>query len=1326
MEINRETQELLSAINLSPQDLKEISTTFLNLPRGWRLFSAGDAPIYVVLADRFRSSDREKLNPREPSYLYVIQTETQLFLYLGRKDTEGLFVEVIPSNRGIILSTLREVFTGLNFSNKLKVTVTLNRLYGDLKDKLQAGQDFVNRGLFSTQYLKTRLLTNVKVQLDGKTVAEHVGNPERVLTHMGWGVKEVETQPYRILELRLRDRTLGACVISPRPDFDLIQEGKVAPSYVAISLLRSYEWVFVTDGVKWRLYYSRAPSSDNYFEISLRGAGGEDPRLQYFIRFFSPEVYQEVNGQRKLDQILVEGAKVGKAIQDQLRKKIMEGDLFLNLVRGVLDLDPLKEYSDEDLRQAKELATRLLFRLLFILYAESRGILPVERSSQPTKYSEISLHNLLGRLDGFESRGDGDEIWVELKKLFRVIRKGDPQYNVPGYDSELFDEGDLDRKVVRNKFLLPALRDLGFDGKERIDYAELGVRQIGDIYEGLLGLDVARAEEDSYIVDGRVVSAKALSDLKEKPTGMIRKGDVFLKPSPERKSAGAFYTPDEIVRFLVTKALEPHLREREEEFSRLMKEYRETPAKDLEERIENLVFGIRVLDPAMGSGHFLVRALEELTRWAIELVKRYPDSPLARRVKEAREMAVKTLRERGFDVDETLVNDYVMLRRMILKRCIYGVDINPMAVELAKLSLWLSSLSVGLPLNHLDNNLKAGNSLIGVLRREEGGTLDLFTFDQKKRSLREVRESLDLTLEEVEREKELDRKSRDDVQKMRYDVITASYMDERFEKISKLSDPTRISEEDKKRLERLVEDHMFFHWPLEFPDVMESGGFTVVVGNPPWDNVKPRDDDFFDTIIPGIRKLSSKTKKEPLYRKYLKDSKIREQYELYIAKREEEMRYFNPPNKKLKSTYRLHGGELNLWRLFLERMINLVAKEGTLGVVVPSILLNGAKSSSIREQLLKGKIEYLYDFKNELGIFPDIHKSYAFTLIIWRNSSKSQHIKVGFRLTDLSILSDPDISKEKDKILTIDRDIIEKFSPSLFIPRYSRNDARIMEKIINLPSLELLNIQFLNGFNKTLDRDLFRTDGKGWPLFEGKNFHQFLPYYEIPEFTFLPDDAIKRLSNTKLGSKVKEFLEKPKLCYREVASSTNVRTVIACILPPSTFYVHDVWSMYTTDLDLRWSLYLLGILDSLVFDFVARLFVEMNVTKEIMKNMRVPKPDFSSPLVYRLLKISAILSSPDDKFKQLTDLVGEKPRKISMKERIDLTAELNAIVAKLYGLTREELDYVIKTFKFEENPKLYQLDDPNQEIKWDDKLVRQFNGEVAKRVLSYFDNLEVH
>lgn len=166
--------------------------------------------------------------------------------------------------------------------------------------------------------------------------------------------------------------------------------------------------------------------------------------------------------------------------------------------------------------------------------------------------------------------------------------------------------------------------------------------------------------------------------------------------------------------------------------------------------------------------------------------------------------------------------------------------------------------------------------------------------------------------------------------------------------------------------------------------------------------------------------------------------------------------------------------------------------------------------------------------------------------------------------------------------------------------------------------------------------------------------------------------------------------------------------------------------MYTTDLDLRWSLYLLGILDSLVFDFVARLFVEMNVTKEIMKNMRVPKPDFSSPLVYRLLKISAILSSPDDKFKQLTDLVGEKPRKISMKERIDLTAELNAIVAKLYGLTREELDYVIKTFKFEENPKLYQLDDPNQEIKWDDKLVRQFNGEVAKRVLSYFDNLEVH
>ncbi|MEM1622489.1 MAG: hypothetical protein QXJ30_11380, partial [Metallosphaera sp.] len=91
--------------------------------------------------------------------------------------------------------------------------------------------------------------------------------------------------------------------------------------------------------------------------------------------------------------------------------------------------------------------------------------------------------------------------------------------------------------------------------------------------------------------------------------------------------------------------------------------------------------------------------------------------------------------------------------------------------------------------------------------------------------------------------------------------------------------------------------------------------------------------------------------------------------------------------------------------------------------------------------------------------------------------------------------------------------------------------------------------------------------------------------------------------------------------------------------------------------------------------------------------------------------------------KELTDLVGEKPRKISMKERVDLTAELNAIVAKLYGLTRDELDYVIKTFKFKENPTLYQMDDPNQEIKWDKKLMWQFNGEVAKRILSYFDSL---
>ncbi|MCG3109214.1 hypothetical protein L3N51_01504 [Metallosphaera sp. J1] len=1324
MEINADTQEILSALNLTQQNLREISTALLNVPKDWRMFSPGDVPIYVILAEKFRPSDREKLRPGDPTYLYVIQTVSQVFLYLGKREAEGLFVEVVPSNRGIILGTLRETFSGMSYGNKLKVNVALNKLYADLKNKLQAGQNFINRGLFSTQYLKTRLIPQVKVQVDGKTVSGHVGNPERILTHMGWGIREIETQPYRILELHHRGKVLGACVISPRPEFDLIQEGKIASSYVAISLLRSYEWVFLTDGYKWRLYYSKAPSSDNYFEISLRDAGGEDPRMEYFTRLFSPEIYQEVDGKRKFDLILIEGAKVGKAIQDQLRKRIMNGELFLNLVRGVLDHDPLKTYREEELREGKELAMKLLFRLLFLLYAESRGILPVDERTGNEEYRKISLDNLLKRLDGFEGREEGDEIWVELKRLFRVIREGDPAYNVPGYDSELFVEGDLDRKVIRNKYLLPSLRDLAFDGKDRIDYAELGVRQIGDIYEGLLGLDVAQAEEDSYVVEGRVVSAKALNDLKEKPTGLIRKGDVFLKPSPERKSAGAFYTPDEIVMFLVRKALEPHMKEREEEFSNLMKEYRERPTQELEEKVKDLVFGIKVLDPAMGSGHFLVRALEELTRWAIQLVKAYPDSPLAREVKIARESAIKALRERGFNVDESLINDYVMLKRMILKRCIYGVDINPMAVELAKLSLWLSSLSMGLPLSFLDAHLKAGNSLIGVVKRENGGSLDLFTFAERKKSLDGINNSLDLTLEEVNREKEIMKKSEEGTEKLRYDVITASYMYERFEKLARLSDPSRMSEEDRKELERLRKDHAFFHWPLEFPDVMEMGRFTVIVGNPPWDNVRPEDDDFFDVIIPGIRKLSSKTKKELLFKKYLEDPKIRQEYELYKRRREEEAKYFNP-NKKTKPTYMYQGGELNLWKLFLERMINLVNKSGTLGVVVPSILLRGAKSSAMRKVLLEGQIMYLYDFENKEGIFPDIHKSYTFTLLVWRNWNKSKQINAGFGLYDVSVLLDPEASKEKEKLLALDTDIITQFSSdTMFIPKLSHQDLVILKKLLSFPSLKSLNIEFLRGFDKTNNKNLFRTDGKGWPLIEGKNFHQFLPYYEATEFTVLPEEGIRQYSKTKLGDKAKEFFERPRLYFRNVAHSTNVRTVIACIVPPNTFSSNAANMIYHQSMDLRWTIYLVAVLNSLVFDYMAKIYVEINLVFDLFGNFRIPKPDFSSPLVYRLMKISAILSSPDDNFKSLTDIVGEKPRKLSMRERIDLTAELNAIVAKLYGLTREELEYILKTFRFEENPSLYEMTDPNQEIKWDDKLIRQFNGEVRKRVLYYFDNIQ--
>ncbi len=246
------------------------------------------------------------------------------------------------------------------------------------------------------------------------------------------------------------------------------------------------------------------------------------------------------------------------------------------------------------------------------------------------------------------------------------------------------------------------------------------------------------------------------------------------------------------------------------------------------------LLGLEVVDPAMGSGHFLVAAANEITSWAISLLHENPDAPLNTQVEEDRRMVLEEQANRGIMLDADQLTDAVILKRMVMKRCVFGVDINPMAVELAKLSLWLESFTIGTPLTFLDHHMRCGDSLMGLwrnsLQEERQTRLRQWTGELEaagKALFHSVSQSHDLNLEELRQSREGYERARQMTkpQEELLDLQVASIIDPEAEDAS------------------LTRQFRAFHWEYEFPDafIETEWGFDLVVMNPPWDVVKPED-----------------------------------------------------------------------------------------------------------------------------------------------------------------------------------------------------------------------------------------------------------------------------------------------------------------------------------------------------------------------------------------------------------------------------------------------------------------------------------------------------
>ena len=541
------------------------------------------------------------------------------------------------------------------------------------------------------------------------------------------------------------------------------------PSHQMVSYLvgTGVPWGILTNGRTWRLYSRQVSSTaSEFYEVDLGlifdfladDAPPSDAQLDEFRRwwlFFRRDAFRPDAQGRCFVQRVHEGSTTyAREVSDKLKELVFE-QVVPEIAAGFVAYRArhlgIEQEDEESLAAIYAATLSLLYKLLFLLYAEARNLLPMDNPG----YREQSLTNLAQwaaeRLDKALPLSDALHAtprYDALLALFRRVDQGDPSLGVPRYNGGLFNPAApenrfLESHKLSDRTVARAVDILVRDAGQPVDYAYISVRNLGAIYEGLL-------ENRLALVDRPPVSS-------ETSGGWI----ALVNDKGERKASGSYYTPDYIVEYIVQHTLKPILDERGARFEAALDRcadlrrrlaHTEDPAAnrllrrkldEAENEAREAFLGIKVCDPAMGSGHFLVNAVDFLTDGIIQRMQSYHDdhpdtpwewNPIQRLIEQVRNEILAEMARQGIALDAARLDDTALLTRLVMKRCIYGVDLNPLAVELTKLSLWLHSFTVGAPLSFLDHHLRWGNSLIGsdvrtveaAIRQTESGQLALF------------------------------------------------------------------------------------------------------------------------------------------------------------------------------------------------------------------------------------------------------------------------------------------------------------------------------------------------------------------------------------------------------------------------------------------------------------------------------------------------------------------------------------------------------------------------------------------------------------------------
>ncbi|MDR3154046.1 MAG: hypothetical protein LBW85_07215 [Deltaproteobacteria bacterium] len=955
---------------------------------------------------------------------------------------------------------------------------------------------------------------------------------------------------------------------------DTGKAGSANPYNQLLTYLQAFRigYGILTNGADWLLVdNTRVTSSRRFVSFSLLriaesladAAAAKDAAdaLGKFWRLFDARTYADKEDKGKLiDSVSRRAAERRRRLEDDL-KSVIYGEngrysLFENIGRAIYEFTESNGII-VNLESVFENSLYLLFRLVFLSYFEDRY---KEALSIHPGYARISLARtaeFMTQFDPQQWRGR-HVLWESLKHTFNTLNNGSELTGVPTLDGGLFspDKAPIleEDALIRDRDLFVILSGLLYDKEEgmRRDFRSLSPSHLGAIYQGLTEYEFRIADEDlSYLKitysgknkgepvrDEGFFDSYDMAQLKKlkaesKEVTSVKKGELYLQSSSRnRKISGTYYTPDGISGRLARMAIE-----------RLLETAFRDPARSL--------LDVRILDSSCGSGHLLIDALNVLAAKALERVD------LDLRLKATLESEVTSIKavhheifDNGDTAEENLnLDERDVLKRILLKKTIYGVDLSRFAVELTKLSLWLDTFIFGTPLSFIEHHVKHGNALVGTdldcaSSIFKTGKVHTWKYRQSLKDLQagisEINALNDSNGAQIQRSKNryaaagesireinrlLDVKNCRDILenclgmkpftpefgRFADGMKTIGDFDSRLAFTPDFTiDTDKFYAENGRLMDRFRKEFGFFNWESEFPEAFgaDDPGFHVIIGNPPWDKTHFEDPLFFSRYRRSYRSLPESEKRA--VRSDILDKP--EAKTLYDAEKSRSAVL----NAYLRRKYPYNSGiaDGNMYRFFVERNLGLLAAGGCLNYVIPSALLTDDGSKLLRKHIIENfRIISFNGFHNGKSIFPDVHAREKFGLIqMEKTVEPRQAAAVRFMMTE------PEALDSAEGVFPYPCEDLIRLSPDYLAYLEIVDGPRqfpLLKRIYS--SHEPLNgdwLDFSQDLNATKDKALFREKPEAGliGLYEGKMIWQFDCRHAGPRLWLDPEELDRHQS----------------------------------------------------------------------------------------------------------------------------------------------------------------------------------------------------------------------